>query len=132
MIKTRKDLYKYIEADEEARGIKQGSFIRKYVFTYEAKYQWFLRHCEYYYNNSHGVKKILYYYYKFRLKMLGLKLGFSIPLNVFGPGLCLVHAGPVVVSQYAKVGANCRIHICVNIGASGGRILLQLLVMMFI
>lgn len=49
-----------------------------------------------------------------------MKLGFSIPLNVFGPGLGIAHYGTIVVNGNAKIGANCRIHIAVNIGASNG------------
>ena len=43
--------------------------------------------------------------------------GFSIPTNVVDKGLCLVHIGPVLISKHAKIGQNCRIHVCVNIGA---------------
>lgn len=48
---------------------------------------------------------------------LGIKCGFSIPLNVVDKGLCLAHIGPVIISPYAKIGAFCRIHVGVNIGA---------------
>ncbi len=41
---------------------------------------------------------------------LAVRLGVTIPKNVFGPGLCLVHRSTVVVSPLAHVGANCRIH----------------------
>lgn len=51
---------------------------------------------------------------------MGLKLGYSIPLNIFGPGLSLPHTGTIVVNGRAKIGAHCRLHVCVNIGASGG------------
>jgi len=50
-----------------------------------------------------------------------LKLGFTIPINVFGPGLSIAHYGTIVVSQHASVGANCRLHAGVNIGASAGQ-----------
>jgi serine O-acetyltransferase len=49
-----------------------------------------------------------------------VRLGFSIPPNTFGPGLAIVHYGPIVVSGNARIGANCRTHVCVNIGGSGG------------
>lgn len=49
-----------------------------------------------------------------------VRLGFSIPPNTFGPGLAIVHYGPIVVNGNALIGANCRIHVCVNIGGSGG------------
>ena len=57
----------------------------------------------------------------YRFKKLSLKLGFSIPINVFGPGLAIVHYGTIVVNASSKVGKNCRIQTCTNIGASGGR-----------
>ncbi len=47
---------------------------------------------------------------------LGVRLGFSIPKNVFGPGLCIVHYGTISVSNKAKVGKNCRIHPSTCIG----------------
>ena len=49
-----------------------------------------------------------------------LKLGFSIPLNVFGPGLSIAHYGTIVIAEGAKVGSNCRIHEGVTIGATNG------------
>lgn len=80
-----------------------------------------LRKTEYVKNCSRGLKgKILYLYFFRRFLKQSLKLGFSIPLNVCGPGLSLPHYGTIVVNQNAKIGANCRLHVCVNIGASGG------------
>jgi len=49
---------------------------------------------------------------------MSIRLGFTIPLNVFGPGLCIVHRGTIVVNKNAKVGKNCRIHACTNIGSN--------------
>jgi serine O-acetyltransferase len=54
------------------------------------------------------------------LRRLGIRLGLSVPLNVFGPGLAIVHYGLLVVSPHAKVGRNCRIHAGVNIGGAAG------------
>ena len=59
------------------------------------------------------ILKFLYY-------RKGQKLGFSIGLNVFGPGLAIVHYGQVVVNANAKIGKNCRIHEGVTIGATNG------------
>ena len=119
MIQSKQDLKDYLLADETARGINEESFIRKYLFLYEAKYQRYLRLAEYYYNKNNKLKFLVYLYYKYKLKKLGLMLGFSVPINTCGQGLCLVHAGTVVISQHAKIGTNCRIHVDVNIGASG-------------
>jgi serine O-acetyltransferase len=54
--------------------------------------------------------------FKFLYIKKGEQLGFSIPINVFGPGLWIVHKGTIVVNSDAKVGRNCRLHVCVNIG----------------
>jgi len=39
---------------------------------------------------------------------------------VFGPGLAIVHIGTIVINPQARIGANCRIHVCTNIGTSTG------------
>ncbi len=57
---------------------------------------------------------------RFKFKSLSIKLGFSIPAGIFEEGLAIVHYGNIVVSNGAKVGKNCRIHECVNIGATNG------------
>lgn len=54
---------------------------------------------------------------KYKFRKLSIKLGYSIPINVFGPGLSLPHYGTIVVNPDTKVGKNCRIHVGVNIGA---------------
>ena len=43
-----------------------------------------------------------------------------MPENVFGTGLAIMPFGTIVVNPRAKVGANCRIHVCTNIGESDG------------
>ncbi len=57
---------------------------------------------------------------RFRYKKLGIKLGFTIPYKVFGPGLAIVHYGTIIISEGASIGKNCRIHADVNIGANAG------------
>jgi serine O-acetyltransferase len=57
-----------------------------------------------------------------RLKQLGMKLGFSVPRHVFGPGLSLAHYGSIVVNGNARVGRNARVHSGVNIGESNGKV----------
>jgi serine O-acetyltransferase len=59
-------------------------------------------------------------YFLYQYKKLSYKLGFSIPPNVFGPGLRIPHYGTIVVHPFAKVGANCVIQAGVNIGVNNG------------
>lgn len=49
-----------------------------------------------------------------------VRLGFSVPLHVFGEGLSIAHYGYLVVNSGARVGKNCRIQEGVTIGATGG------------
>jgi len=49
-----------------------------------------------------------------------MALGFSIPPNIFGPGLSIAHYGTIVVNKFAQIGENCRLHTCVNIGTEAG------------
>jgi serine O-acetyltransferase len=51
---------------------------------------------------------------------LSQRLGFIIPLNVFGPGLSIAYPGPIIVNGRARVGENCRIHNNVHIASNPG------------
>ncbi len=80
-----------------------------------------LRHVEYYANTPSPIHKVILLYYKWTYKRYSLKLGYSIPPNVFGAGLSLPHYGSIVINGNARVGENCRVHVGVNIGASAGQ-----------
>lgn len=127
MIRTKSDLKYYLTCDRIALSIQPKSIsekLKNLLFPNEIyKFERLLRHTEYYYNTQalSRLHKILYLYYKASLREQSLKLGFSIPLNVCGPGLSIAHYGTIVISENAKIGANCHIHTCVNIGASAGR-----------
>jgi serine O-acetyltransferase len=43
-----------------------------------------------------------------------------VPVNVTGAGLALAHVGTVVISRQARIGEDCRIHACTNIGEGRG------------
>jgi serine O-acetyltransferase len=70
-----------------------------------------LRLAELMLNRASGpVSRAVALAFRLRARTAGIKLGFSIPPNVFGPGLCIVHWGTIVVNDRARVGARCRIH----------------------
>ncbi len=122
---TNKTEYKdYLLLDKKALGIEDENILRQiFAPNYIWQFQKRLRKVEYYkncrYNSIFG--KIAFSYHKLRLRKQSLKLGFSIPENVFGAGLAIVHYGTIVINSNAKIGVNCRIHACTNIGASGGK-----------
>ncbi|SDH57965.1 serine O-acetyltransferase [Winogradskyella thalassocola] len=125
MIQNKTDYKYYLDQDRKALRIGQNSVLGSIISSISPNMIWVfqrtLRKLEYYTNcKNKGLSKIYYLYLKYRFKKISLKLGFSIPTNVFGPGLAIVHYGTIVINGNAKVGANCRMHACVNIGASGG------------
>lgn len=125
MITSKANYHHYLERDKVALRIKSNTAITKLTTTLFPnsiwKFQKTMRKLEYYTNcKNSGLGKLYIYYLKYKFRKISIKLGFSIPINVFGPGLCIVHYGTIVINRNAKVGSNCRIHACVNIGASGG------------
>lgn len=114
MIRSRADLGAYLEADRVA--LRCERTLRTLLFDDVWRYQRSLRRLEYRLNTranplALGVAKL-------RHRRLGRMLGFTIAPNVFGPGLSIAHAGTIVVHSEARVGANCRVHVDVVIGAS--------------
>lgn len=76
-----------------------------------------LRKTEYYTNERKDFfGRIVGKFLRIRHRLLCDKYGWTIPINVFGPGLAIVHTGTIVVTGSAKIGKNCRIHVCTNIG----------------
>ncbi|NWJ51755.1 MAG: serine acetyltransferase [Bacteroidetes bacterium] len=125
MILSKSDYKYHLASDKKALGRKKLSaktYIKELVFPdYIWKFQKLLRKVEFAKNSRPTFfLKLKYIWLQFRFRKLSLKLGFSIPPNVFGPGLAIVHYGTIVVNANAKVGANCRIHPSTCIGASGG------------
>ncbi|MBN8697656.1 MAG: serine acetyltransferase [Bacteroidetes bacterium] len=126
MIKSKSDYLYYLEADRISlsKPINIGfkDWLLSLIFPdYIWLFQKNLRKLEYYTNCRKGVFS---YFYKIMLlkkhNRLSLKLGFSIPMNVFGPGLSIAHYGTIIVNGGARVGANCRLHASVNIGTMAG------------
>lgn len=119
MISSRKELKEHIAQDAKAN--RRTSTV-SHLFGDEIwKFQKAMRKCDYY-----STKKrfnflfiIPYVFYKIRYHSLSVKLGFSMPYNIFGKGLSIAHYGTIVISRKSIIGENCRIHACVNIGVSG-------------
>jgi serine O-acetyltransferase len=106
----------YLKCDKVALGInrKFPKPFRDEIWRFEIA----LRKAEYYHNTSSSFTIIRRFLCNSKFHRLSVKLGFSIPLNVFGPGLAIVHRGTIVVAGGARIGANCRIHEMVTIGAT--------------
>jgi serine O-acetyltransferase len=115
-INSKEDYKFFLEADLKALNIVPSL---KNKLTHDIwAFQKQLRKLEFYINCKRSpLGKLFTVYLRLNLRRKGRKLGFSIPPNAFGPGLSIAHAGTIVVNSNAKIGCNCRIHVCVNIGA---------------
>lgn len=126
MIKSKADYLYYLSEDVKALKERKRMFLSQclrdiffpnHIYIFQRK----LRKLEYFKNTQSNIfRKVCFLYLYSHYKKYQLKLGFSIPPNVFGPGLSIAHYGTIVVNGKSKIGANCRIHIAVNIGANGG------------
>lgn len=116
MIQSYEDYQAYLKADREALGVSNS--FRRAFFDEIWQFQRLMRTLEYLTNcNKNALYRRLV---KFRYERLGRRLGFTMSINLFGPGLAIAHPGTLVVSEHARIGANCRIHVCVNIGVKAG------------
>lgn len=121
MINSKNDLKYYLQQDHKALGIYDNHRYPRPFYDEVWKFQIALRKAEYAVNCKRGL---IYIPYRLIRKLIfhkwSVKCGFSIPMNVFGPGLSIAHYGTIVVNANAKIGKNCRIQEGVNIGTSGG------------
>lgn len=113
MINNYKTFKYFVSKDFEQRNIK---FHWRHLANPVIRFQVALR----YYELLVNKKSIWRYIFKVYYYRLSIRLGFSIPPNVFDHGLCIVHYGNIVVNTNARIGKNCRIHVGVNIGGQAG------------
>jgi serine O-acetyltransferase len=116
MIKSWSEFLYYIKCDQKNQNIE--NIIIAFILRPISRFIILLRFNEYLINTKKNfllrVIPLIWY------KRLGIRLGFSVPFNVFQPGLAIVHYGLLIVNPSTKIGKNCRIHAGVNIGASAG------------
>ena len=121
MITDRKTYKEYVRQDLRAYELDRVSFYN-YWWMDCLRFQLRLRRIEYLYNTMrrNPVRRLRWFLLEVINHRLATRLGFSIPKNVFGPGLCIVHYGTIVVNPAARVGRNCRIHPSTSIGDYDG------------
>lgn len=118
-IRSRADYHRYLEADR--RALEQTRRRPRLFGDGVWRFQRLLRAIEY-----HEACRRAWYcrpwrtFLYLRFHLLSVRLGFTIPPHVFGPGLSIAHRGTIVVNSCARVGANCRLHACTNIGSWAG------------
>ena len=128
-IKSYNDYQRFLKSDKTALNIRCNNPIKSdnimVLLTDPCwKFQKLLRKLEYWENCKKAKRRFSlcnYYIYMLRKKYqsMSISLGLTIPINVFDEGLAIVHYGSIVVSRHARIGKNCTIYSCVNIGGQG-------------
>jgi serine O-acetyltransferase len=122
MIDNKKKYQTYIKA--EGQSLRFNWFFNRLIYSYITlqpikRFLLLLRTSEYFMNCKKGIfNRLIHLLIKYHKYKLGLKLGFTIPENVAKKGLQLPHYGAIAINANTKIGENCRIHICTNIGAA--------------
>lgn len=117
MIKTREELKMFLDADRFALGKYDCCAMLSFDKVWH--FERLLRKYEFYKNRrkkSEFVQKLVV---GALLRRLSYRLGFSVPVNCFGPGLRINHYGLLVVNSNCHIGKWCDIHQGVNIGDNG-------------
>ncbi len=128
MIKTKQDYKYFLEADRIALGIPKKrdllSFCKELILPNEVwRFQKTLRKLEYYTNCKHNIFAFIYRVFIIKkFHKLSRKLNFTIPINVFDAGLNIAHPGTIIINPTVRIGKNCRIHACTNIGTQAGHL----------
>lgn len=119
MIQSKKDYVVYYQTDLLRTGLPAKPTVLMRFRDRRYRFYKSLRRSEYYTNCRTDIfGRLLGKWFRFTHHSLCDKYGWTIPENVFGPGLAIVHVGTIVVSGNARIGANCRLHVCVNIGSA--------------
>ncbi|MDF1618121.1 serine O-acetyltransferase [Petrocella sp. FN5] len=117
-VKSKEDLKAFLKVEKEKYNASR--FTIPFFEFRERQILWrhnsLLRRAEYHRNQGHSIRAN---YYKLRLKSLQNKYGIHIPINCFDQGLKIMHLGPILVNQDAKIGRDCSIHINTSIVAGG-------------
>ncbi|MGK9181255.1 serine acetyltransferase [Priestia filamentosa] len=114
MIKSKTDYLYFLESDKLSMVIKKDK--PKLIGDECWKFTRLLRKVEYFTNCHKGLfRKAVLTFYRFKLRNLQIKLGFSIPINVFDAGIAIFHYGTIIINESAKIGRNCQIYNGTNI-----------------
>lgn len=120
MIRSKADLAEYWRADLARAGMSNWSWVKAIRYPI-LRYQRMLRMTEFALNCRKGRMWKPYVLLRLMsLRRAGIKLGFTIHPNVFGPGLSIAHWGTIVINPNVRVGANCRIHPGTSLGETNG------------
>jgi serine O-acetyltransferase len=122
MIDSKQRFREYLAADLAGHDLDR--WLPHYRWIHRPlHFQRLLRRAEYWGNVRHDpIGRLLFFWYRVRVRIVGQWLNYIVPRNVFGPGLVIAKPGVIGVHDRAKIGARLRIHHGVTIGEAGGRL----------
>lgn len=129
LIRTKQDLREWLNMDAVHYPSQQQGFLKTLKYNLIAtpimdqKYIWAfvktLRYSEYHMNNQSLWHTVARTYYLWKLRKLAYKTGFQIAPNAVGPGLQLIHFGPINVNENCRIGRNATLYWGVMMGWKG-------------
>ena len=125
-IKSKNELCFCIKADRMMNTGKFGpSFsdrIKNLLFPdYRMRYLYAMRKSTFY-KNGGGISRIFYFYWYRKYTLLGLKLGYTIPLGTIGYGVVIPHHGTIVIGSSNQIGNYAVLHTSTCISSNGKQI----------
>ena len=124
MIKSRKDLKEYLEADAINYKVKFGfrGFLLSLISSpvSDQKYIWkyikAMRYAEYYINKYHSYKTPFALYYLHKMRKYGRITGFQIHPGTIGKGVTIWHWGPIIIGGKSLLGEYCTLRPPILLG----------------
>lgn len=101
MIGARSDYLAYLEANGITLARTRWT-IRSFLLDDLWAFQRLMRRVAYLVNCRKS--RLLVQFTQLGYKRLSRKLGYTIPINVFGPGLSIAHGDAIVVNSAARIG----------------------------
>ena len=116
MIQSKQDYHHYLKEDLRHHQLNAYSLsihIKNPILRFQRR----LRKIEYLTNcKKDPISELRRKFLSIKNTRLGIRLGYTIPINTIGAGLGLPHYGTLVITNNATIGKNCRIHPGVGIG----------------
>jgi len=120
MIRTKEDYRHYLAADKKNYWMPKGGLRKRLLYAeswFIHEYLETLRRLEYLTNiRRNPLQQLFYAYTLYKYKKLVFKLKVSIPVNVAGPGLRILHLGIIRVHKNSRIGSNCTFQPGVFVG----------------
>ncbi|MBQ7410439.1 MAG: serine acetyltransferase [Clostridia bacterium] len=116
LIHDKKTLKEFLDYELSKYGNSRFNFLGITENQILKKHQIILRKTEYFVNTNNKIMSLIY---RLRLSRIQNKYSLHIPINVCDKGFKIMHLGPILINNNAKIGKDCTMHINTCIVAGG-------------